>query len=264
MRISLFFHRAMAAGITMLAMGAVMPARAGAIEYITPSGSTTGGGAVNAQADFVIGTDSITVTLTNLLPSGTKTGRGQAGALSDAQLLSGISFQIAGATGAAALTSSGGGEFLILGSSINAYYTSPFSLGTVLHWGVDGNGSSSQPIVLSTLLGHGKPYNLIIGPDNAGGFDGDGTYFVNPSVIQHEPLIAGSATFTLHLAGLTPESQLSNVVFQFGTSSGSNTVQGSRVGPQPSAVPEPGSLALAGIASCFLALVPLRKRFRKS
>lgn len=194
-------------GIFGAAIAALMvcAAPAGAVTFGTPSGSSTVDGAVNATADFVLGTNSLTITLTDLLSNPT----------SDGQLLSGISFSIVGAVGSPTLTSSTGPLSVINTASntySNAVVTSPLT-----HWGIVGGS-------LTALTG-GQPNSLIIGPDSAGGFAHAGVYNqANNSISNHNPMVLGSATFVISLAGVNPLSTINSVVFQFGTEAGSRLV----------------------------------------
>ena len=51
------------AGMMMVAFP---PAHAATVTYVTPTGATTSGGPVNASATFTTGTNSISVSLSNL------------------------------------------------------------------------------------------------------------------------------------------------------------------------------------------------------
>jgi hypothetical protein len=110
---------------------------------------------------------------------------------------------------------------------------------------------------LSTIgiVGH-MPFDLIVGPDSAGGFTGAGLYsHANGGFDNFDPYVLGSATFTVDVAGVTSGSTLSAVTFEFGTVP--EFVTGARV----SVVPEPATYgALAGAS---LLLVSLGSQFRR-
>lgn len=221
---------------------------AGAVTFGTPVGSSTVDGPVNATATFTLGTNSLTITLTDLLANPT----------SDGQLISAISFNVIGALGPASLTTSSG-----LLSSVNTS-TNLYSAGVLTtpltHWGfVSG--------VLTALTG-GQPNSLIIGPDSAGGFAHAGVYDnANPSVSNHNPVVLGSATFVISMLGVNPLSTISNVVFQFGTDTGSRLVTGVCELGCPSTslseTPLPGALPLFASGLGALGLFGWRRK-RKS
>ena len=95
----------------------VVEAQASSIEYITPIGSTTGDGAVNAEAFFTLNNGSITVTLIDLLKNPT----------SDGQTISAITFKLGGATQQGLLTTANSGTI----STINIKGTNEKALATL-------------------------------------------------------------------------------------------------------------------------------------
>jgi hypothetical protein len=215
-------------GVFLVLFGFGQSVWAGSISYCTPSGSTTKDGSVDAMASFITSSGGVTLTLTNLLENPT----------ADGQLLSAIEFKVSGATGSGASTANSGQISTI---SSGGSYTSP-AADALTRWKLSESGTQ---IDITTLSG-GKPNRLIIGPDDNGGFDPSlGAYTnANASIIQHNPSVLGSAVFTISIPGVTDVSQISDVVFQFGTLAGSNTVIGEICGADP--VPEPGTLTLLG------------------
>ena len=168
--------------------------------YMTPAGSTDSNGSVDATASIVVGSGKVTVILTDLLENPTSSG----------QTLSGIDFTVFGQTGTATLASSSGNT-----STINSdgTYSAGVYTSTLGHWGADNS------VNLSTIgiFGH-KAYDLIVGPDNAGGFSGGGTYSAaNGGFHNFDTYVLGSATFTVNVPGVTSASTLSGVTFEFGT-----------------------------------------------
>ena len=139
-------RRAVLALLLVLAYGG--PANAGLLFQVQ---GPTPGGPVDATADFTLGNGTLKIVLTNLLQNPT----------SDAQLISGITFTVSGASGSGVLTSASG-----LDSSVNTKlgtYTAGVA-STLPHWSLVASGD------LTTLSGK-KPNELIIGPDDHGGFD---------------------------------------------------------------------------------------------
>ena len=200
--------------------------------YITPTGSTDNNGPVDASATLTAGNGTVTVTLTDLLQNPTSSG----------QTLSGIEFSVFGATGSATLGGSSGNTSTINsdGTYTTGQFTSPLG-----HWGADNS------VNLSTIgiVGH-MPFDLIIGPDSAGGFTGAGKYSAaNNGLSNFNPYVLGTATFTVNVSGVTAGSTISGVIFEFGTNP--DTVGGMSIGGI--ALPEPGAY---GAWACMLALLP--------
>ena len=209
-------------------------AMANTATYITPSGSTTGGGAVNDQAAFTTGAGTVTIDLTNLLTAAqvndvaqnlsdlffTLSGTFASGLVSDAnRTYSGKLIDVA--AGGAVSTDSGNG--------IPASYNG---------WDFSNSGST---FLLNDLGSAAGPAQTIIGgttstttyPGANGSIDGNG---------PHNPFLQGTAHFVLTIAGVTASTNITAATFSFGTAAGSN-IPGVL---QP--VPEPrlGSFLLIG------------------
>jgi MYXO-CTERM domain-containing protein len=214
-----------------------------AATYTTPAGSTTSDGAVNGTATITPGAGIVTVTLTNL--EGNPTG--------DAQLISALSFNVSGASGSGTLATTNSGSLTTIGSG--GTYTAGVS-STLPLWLPIETGTSINLTVLTAPVAE-----LIIGPDSKGNFNPalGGLYSnANPSIINHQPVVLGTATFTITVPGVTATSTLSNVVFQFGTTPGPDKVPGVQL-----TSPEPSSFAIGGLGVLGLAGYSLRRRRTK-
>lgn len=220
----------------------VQPACATPIHYITPTGSSTKDGPVNAEAFFTIDPAShhITLTLSDLLQN----------PKSDGQLISGIMFVVSGTVSGSVTTANSG---KVSNISNGGSYTTAVS-DPLIRWKASSSGTT---IYLTTLSG-GTPNRLIIGPDSAGGFNGVGLYNnANSSIIQHNPSVLGSATFDITVPWLTATSTLSNVYFKFGTVNDKTTdvVQGVHT-------PLPSTVLLFGSGILGVGLLGWRRRER--
>jgi hypothetical protein len=217
-----------------------LPASASQI-FVTPTGATTSGGAVNAQATFTASAGSLSVTLVDLFANPTDV----------AQLLSDLDFTVS-LTGTTTLTSSGS---LI---TVNADGSTTAGATGSTGWTFSSLGGNNY--TLCDICGGGSgPANLIIGPGpytNANGsIAGNG---------PHNPFINQTATFTLSNSSITADTTVSNVVFSFGTVSGINVPGGPPQGDVPGGVPEPATAALGGIGLVLTAVgVRARRRAQK-
>ena len=206
----------------LFAIAAILPMHgtADTITFATPTGSTTSGGAVDAQAVVVTGAGTVTVTLSDLQMNPTDV----------AQLVSDFEFTLSNNNAMSGTIASSSGQEVSI-SSHSATLGSTVATG----WGLNNLGAGSFQL---DALGYVGPQHLIIGPGpytNANGsIDGNNA---------HNPFLNQSATFTLDIAGVTSSTDVSNAVFSFGTTGGIN-VDGSIPNTPP--VPEPSSLLLLG------------------
>ncbi len=235
----LFHHKSFSIALTVVALlaAASHPAQA-SITYQTPSGSLDSSSEpINAQAVFTLGNGTVTIELINLQANPTSAG----------QLISGLNFNITGSTSSGSLSDVNSGDITYISSGGSYSTITPDSL---TRWKAKETGST----VNLSALGGGQPDHLIIGPDNAGDLDGTGKYNkANASIYNFLPVVLGSAYFTIAINGVTTNSVLSNVQFQFGTKP-DTTIIGQVVpnAPNPVPVPEPTTV-IAGV----LLLAPL-------
>lgn len=195
-------------------------ANAAIIGFDTPIGSTSGGMPVSARATFTTSANQVTVVLENL----------QANPASIVQCLSGLQFTIGSGQNAGSLSSSSGIERNI---ATDGTFADAGSAAT--GWSLSTVGSDLKLNLLGTMT---APDHTIIGPP-----DGSNLYSAgNGSIVNgtHSPFMALSATFTLNVPGVTPQSAITSTTFQFNTG-GNNNVTGT---PH---VPEPAALSLVGL-----------------
>jgi hypothetical protein len=202
---SCFTKNTLVAGAVVAGFSFFSLAYANTITFMTPAGASVADGPVSASATFTTATNSVQVTLTNLLSNPRSAG----------QLLSDIFFQAGG------LTTGTGSANIPSATYINVASNGTTSTGACC---ADWRLTNTNGVYHLTGLG-GNPYSgpdyLIIGPPGAGG-----TYSnANGSIAHnrpHNPFINQTATFTLGLTGATSSTVISNVIFSFGTEEGSN------------------------------------------
>jgi len=227
-----------AIGLVAATMGS--PAHAGAITYVTPSGATSGGQAVDAEAVFTTGTNSLTITLTNL----------EANPTSVAQNLSDLNFTLSNGTNAGfSLSSSSGQEVTVAGSGTP-------SLGSTVSTGWELSTSGTTQGTLDVLGAPIGPAHTIIGPPGTGG-----TYSNAGGSIAgngpHNPFLNQTATFTITGTGITADTTISAMSFSFGTTAG-NDVTGQV------SVPEPSSLVLGLLGLGLVGAIGYRRKGRRA
>ena len=205
--------------------------------FSTPAGATAGGQPVNATA--IISTSDSGAAFITIINN-------QANPTSIIQAVSDLFFDLNGPVGSGALNTSQGVERNI---AANGTFTDGNTVDT--GWALSHVGSTFHLNVLGTAIG---PAHLIIGgPDinsnvysNANGsIAGNG---------PHNPFLAGPAFFMIEDFGIFGATQVSNVIFSFGTEAGTNV---------PANAPDSGAtVALLGLALMGLALA--RAKFGKA
>lgn len=204
--------------------------------FSTPAGATAGGQPVNATA--IISTSDSGAAFVTIINN-------QANPTSIIQAVSDLFFDLSGPVGSGALNTSQGVERNI---AANGTFTDGNTVDT--GWALSHVGSTFHLNVLGTPIG---PAHLIIGPPG----NSDVYSNANGSIAgngPHNPFLAGPAFFMIEDFGIFGATQVSNVVFSFGTEAGTNV---------PANIPDSGAtVALLGLALMGLAVA--RAKFRKA
>jgi len=218
-----------------LSLGVAFPASAATDTFMTPTGSSTSDGAVDATATFVTGPGTITITLNDLLANPTSVG----------QLISDINFTLSNGATTGTLSGSSATQISI-GSGGSTTPGSTGATGWVLNNGVSGG------LQLDALGAPSAPSQLIIGPGPYS--NANGSIAGNK---PHNPFLDGTATFTIDVTGVTAATTISGAVFSFGTTEGASDVTGTP--GTPASVPEPATLSLFGLGLLGMGLMRRRK-----
>jgi hypothetical protein len=198
------------------------------ITLVTPSGSTTSSGSVNASAVFATGPGTLTITLSDLLASPTSMG----------QLLSSVQFGLSSSLNGSASMSSSATERTV---NSNSSFTEGSTVST--GWALQLSGGGGVFICVICPAG-GTPGPTALPPSHV--IIGAGPYMnANNSITgngPHNPFLDETATFTISDSAITSATIASDVAFGFGTQFGS-VVQGQVSAP---AVPENRTMLLIG------------------
>ena len=210
-------------------------AHADSFTFSTPAGATAGGQPVNATASFFTTNALVAVTITN----------NQANPTSIIQAISDLFFDLSNVTSGALSTSQGVERNI----AANGTFTDGSLVAT--GWALSNVGSTFHLNVLGTPIG---PAHLIIGgPDNSDVYsNANGSIAGNG---PHNPFLAESAMFFIFDLGITADTQVSNVLFSFGTEAGTN-VPGN---PTPDSG---ATVALLGLV--LIGLAAVRAKFGKA
>lgn len=211
--------------------------QANVFNFVTPAGSSTGGGPVSASATVTTLAGAVTVVLTDL----------QANPTDVAQLISDFQFVLSNPSATTGTLASQ------IGAQINIDDTGHVTsvAGNPTGWQLNNNVSGGLEL---SALGGGQPADLIIGPAGAGG-----VYTAANSSIAgngpHNPFVNGTETFMVNVTGVTTATNVTSAFFSFGTTAGVNIT----AVPVTSA-PEPGTVMLLGFALLSLGFVARRNR----
>lgn len=220
-------------------------ALANTVTFFTAPGATESGGSpVDASVTFTTGPGTVTIDLSNLLSA--------ADMKNVAQDLSDLSFVLSnGTTGS---VSSSTGTFIDVGANgaVSPETSQSGSATDLIGWALTANGSGG--FELNGLAGAlAVPAQTIIG-----GTAGSSTAYsnANSSITNfdgpHQPFVQGTGHFVLSISGVTSATNVSDVVFSFGTTAG-NDVPG---------IPEPRSSSLLLFVGIIAAAVAYRRRSR--
>jgi hypothetical protein len=201
------------------------PSQAATISFATPAGSMSGGDPVNAKATFITSADTITVVIENL----------QTDTVSIMQNVSELAFQLSTGPLTGTLVSSSAMERKIRVD------------GSFLDKGIVSTGwsllSSPSGLLLTELASAVDPTHTIVGPPTGGAYSSANRSVAGATKLN--PFLAETATFELHVAGVTADTTITKARFTFGNDD--------CLGRVVAVVPEPSSLALGVLGAATIA-----------
>lgn len=228
-----------AVGVMLLSISGV---KADPISVCTGPGCST----TNVTGTIVAGNGTVTITLNNNLTN--------AQVVSVIQNVSAVYFQVSGYNLAAvSLSGSNSTQSTNIDNAGNAVLAGAVN---PTGWAAGNSGSTITACVICAfgISSPAGPDQTLIGGTGSGAYaNANGSIAGNG---PHNPFLAGTATFTLVVPGVTVDSTFSNVVVQFGTTA---TPPGT---PPPTSVPEPASMFLLG-SGLVGAAASIRRRRRR-
>ncbi len=185
-------------------------AQAAVSVFSTPANTQVGGQPVSAQATFTTGAGTVHIVVQNLITD----------PRSVIQNLSALGFILGGGQSAGTLVTSSAN----LRSVASNNFTDSGSAAT--GWKLESayNLASVLGLRLCDLCAgaDGPAHTLIGGPAGSGGYpNANGSINGNG---PHNPFLSGNAVFDLNVTGVTAQTTISKVRFQFGTADGTNFV----------------------------------------
>ena len=210
--------------------------------------------ALDAEAYFAFGTNTVTIYLANL----------ESGINSQGQAISGLKFNIGNPTITPSMSTVSGNTVSVTSGTFGTQTYKSFdgsSNPAYANWAITSNNPNNM-----TVLGSGTPEYMIVGPSakfNGKGNNGENfnPYFQsNATAVFNAPPTQGDAVvFVLSATGLTSSSVISGVSFEFGTGPDTTLSGSSGTGPGGEVItPAPSSailLSLGGLALLgFMAL----------
>jgi hypothetical protein len=136
--------------VCLLILAFVAPSHADMITSVTPTGSSTSGGPVNASAVFTTSAGQISITLTDLLANPTDV----------AQLISDLSFKRSNAAATGTLASSSGQQITV-NSNGSFILGSTTSTGWGLNQNINGGLQLAAPLPLALIIGPSRSDQFI-------------------------------------------------------------------------------------------------------
>jgi hypothetical protein len=215
---------------------------ANTVTVSTAAGATNGAGdPVDASGTFTTGAGTVTIDLSNLLTATQMLNVGQD--------LSDVFFTLDTTTSSGSVSSSTGTFIDVGAGGVVTSASSGLAGPDLIGWGLSNTGGTYH---LNGLGGGATPANTIIG-----GTPGSFTAYssANNSIDSnspHNPFVQGTGHFVLSIAGVTAGTNISDVVFSFGTTAGDNV----------SPVPEPGFNVLLLFAGITASAFAYRRRSR--
>jgi hypothetical protein len=205
-----------------------LSARADTFSF-TASGNPDSDGAGSASATITTGSNSLIVSLSSLLAPSSQSNPFGAG-----QEVSGIFITLGSApTSSTTLSGTPSGTLIKISGGVATVDTSD----SITHWGTSSTGDVVCLETAGTCAVGTSPIDLIIGS----GSDATAYANANPSITGRNPQIQGTGTFDLTALGITADTTVTGVTFEFGTGP-----DGSLPGTPVAVTPEPSSLLLLG------------------
>jgi hypothetical protein len=219
--------------VAAIACSVPLATNAASITYNALGTNPNSGQPVNASATFVTGTNTIGITVNNLLANPNDIS----------QLISDLRFTLSGGLPAAGATLASSS-----GTQITVNDGGTFVVGPTVSTGWSLTNPAPSTLYLNVLGTTTGPEHLIIGPAGPGNLysNANGSIAPNP---PHNPFLQSGATFNVSLTGVTANTTISSAFFSFGTTPGLLEVPGVPSGSPGVGVPDGGAtVMLLGLA----------------